>query len=328
MKRTTLYIVSLAVALLSLASCSDEGITGDTIFPTTSPTRSAFDQWILDNFTYPYNVEVTYKLDDTETDMAYTVVPADSAKAAKLIKLVKYMWYDAYDEVVGKEFLKQYSPRMIMLVGSGMYDQKGTVTLGYATGSIKVGLCYVNNLTDSDLRDIETLNDYYLSTLHHEFTHILNQKVDYDKAFEQITEGTYVSGNWYLKDNSEAYSKGYVRNYAMNEPAEDFAETCADYIVYSDTKWASIMASAKKCYNCDGAGKVVVGIDEETNSYIYETCSVCVGTGESDGDVKIEEKVEFIRNYLLDSFGLDIDALREVVQRRASEIKYLDLNNL
>lgn len=317
-----------------IGSCSSDDVSDDSIFDTSSPNRNAFDEWILENFTYPYNVEMTYRLNDIETNPKYTVIPADSAKAAKLAKLVKYMWYDAYNEVIGQEFLKQYSPRMIMLVGSGLYDSDGTVTIGYAAGSIKIALCNVNNLTDDYLRDIETLNSWYLSTLHHEFTHILNQKVSYDKAFEQISQGDYISGNWYLQDNDEAYSLGFVRNYAMQEASEDFAETCADYIVYSDTKWSSIMSAAAICYNCSGSGEVVkVDADgyyetDEDGNYVYETCSVCVGTGESDGDKKITEKVEFIRNYLQTSFGLDIDKLREVVQRRASELQYLDLDNL
>lgn len=318
----------MAVAMLAgFASCSSDDISDNSIFDTTSPTRNDFDNWILENFTYPYNVEMTYRLNDIETNVEYTVVPADSAKAAKLAKLVKYMWYDAYNEVVGQEFLKQYSPRMIMMVGSGMYQSQGTVILGYATGSIKIALCNVNNLTDDYMRDIDVLNEWYLSTLHHEFTHILNQKIAYDKAFEQITVGDYVSGNWYLQDDDEAYSLGFVRNYAMQEANEDFAETCADYIVYSDTKWNSIMKAAATCYNCGGTGKVST-YDSSTGKYVSSTCTVCVGTGKSDGDTKIEEKVEFIRNYLSSSFGLDIDKLREVVQRRASELKYLDLDNL
>jgi len=61
---------------------------------------------------------------------------------------------------------------------------------------------------------------------------------------------------------------------------------------------------------------------------VYDPCSVCLGTGTSDGDVKIEEKVEFIRNYLQSSFGLDIDALREEVQQRAAKLDQLDLEHL
>lgn len=283
----------MASALLSgMSACSSDDVSENSIFDTTSPKRNDFDRWILENFTYPYNVEVTYKLNDIETDVSHTVVPADSAKSAKLAKLVKYMWYDAYNEVVGSEFLKKYSPRLIMMVGSGMYESHGTIILGYASGAIKIALCNVNELSESYLRDIEVLNEWYLSTLHHEFTHILNQKIAYDKAFEQISQTDYVSGNWYQVPNEEAYALGFVRNYAMQEANEDFAETCSDYIVYSDAKWAQIKKTAGANY------------------------------------AKIEEKVDFIRRYLQSSFGLDIDKLREVVQRRATEIKDLDLDNL
>lgn len=295
MKKIILNIMTAMALVAGFSACSDSLTEEDkenSIFDTSAPTRSEFDEWILKNFTYPYNVEVTYKLNDIETDVSYTVVPADSAKAAKLAKLVKYMWYDAYDEVVGQEFLKMYSPRMIMMVGSGEYQSHGTVILGYASGSIKIALLNVNNLTDETFYDIETLNNWYLATLHHEFTHILNQKIAYDKAFEQISQGDYVSGNWYQVDNTEAYAAGFVRNYAMQEASEDFAETMADYITYTDEKWATIKSYAGSNYS------------------------------------KIEEKISFIRNYMQSSFGVDIDALRKVVQRRASELETLDLDHL
>lgn len=295
MKKIILNIMAAMALVAGFSACSDSLTEEDrenSIFDTSAPVRSEFDEWILKNFTYPYNVEVTYKLNDIETDVSYTVVPADSTKAAKLAKLVKYMWYDAYDEVVGQEFLKMYSPRMIMMVGSGEYQSHGTVILGYASGSIKIALLNVNNLTDETFYDIETLNNWYLATLHHEFTHILNQKIAYDKAFEQISQGDYVSGNWYQVDNTDAYAAGFVRNYAMQEASEDFAETMADYITYTDEKWATIKSYAGSNYS------------------------------------KIEEKISFIRNYMQSSFGVDIDALRKVVQRRASELETLDLDHL
>ena len=46
------YIILLAfVASFALMSCSDDDPSSDTIFPTTSPTRDAFDKWLLNNYT-------------------------------------------------------------------------------------------------------------------------------------------------------------------------------------------------------------------------------------------------------------------------------------
>ncbi|NPD82264.1 hypothetical protein HPS57_09825 [Prevotella sp. PINT] len=307
MNKNIFNILAAAMFVLGLASCSSDEPSDVSIFPTDKQPTNEFDEWLLRNFTYPYNVQVTYRLNDIETDNNYTVVPADQVKAAKLAKLVKYMWFDAYDEVAGHEFLKTYAPRMIMMVGSGMYQSQGTVILGYATGSIKIALCNVNNLEDETFRDIETLNSWYLSTLHHEFQHILNQKVAYDRAFEAISQGDYVSGNWYQMRNEDsydsdgnlvqgAYSLGFVRNYAMQEAAEDFAETMSDYIVYTDEK--------------------------------FEYIKKCAGGANSKGWLKIQEKIDFIRNYMQSAYNINIDELRTVVQRRAKEIDKLDLEHL
>lgn len=306
-------ILVAAALVAGFASCKSDDISSESIFATEKPSYNAFDNWLLDNFTYPYNVEVKYRFEDIESDVRYTVTPADSAKSAKLAKIVKYLWYDTYDEVCGMDFLKTYTPRQLMFVGSGMYQSSGTVILGYATGSIKIVLTNVNDLTDEILQDPEELDRLYLSTFHHEFQHILNQKIAFDPAFEEVTREDYVSGNWYQQDNKLAYRKGFVRNYAMQEAKEDFAETYADYVGYSYAKWDNILEIAAQCPTCAGKG---------TN------CNDCGGTGKGDGAQKIMNKIALIRNYMLSSFGIDIDQLREVAHRRNAELGDLNLNSL
>ena len=40
----------------------------------------------------------------------------------------------------------------------------------------------------------------------------------------------------------------------------------------------------------------------------------------ADGAAKIRTKLEFVRSYMLDSWNIDLDELREVVLRRTSDI--------
>ena len=293
--KKTLYIIMLAfVTSLGLMSCSDDDPSSKTIFPTDEQTNvDNFDRWLLKNFTYPYNVEMKYKMSDIESDHKYTLVPADSAKAAKLSIILKYLWFDAYSEVAGQDFIKLNVPRMIHFIGSPAYNSEGTMVLGTAEGGLKITLYMVNSLTDDMLSDYATMNEYYFHTLHHEFTHILNQKVPFDKSYDLITESGYVSGSWYLTPSSTAHKAGFVTNYAMVEPVEDFAEMLSMYVTITPAEWSAIIADA--------------------------------GTA---GAEKINAKLDIVRSYMQDAWNIDIDELRDVVLRRASELKGVDLKHL
>ena len=50
--------------------------------------------------------------------------------------------------------------------------------------------------------------------------------------------------------------------------------------------------------------------------------------GDETGKKAILAKLSIIRSYLKDSWGVDIDKLRTIVLRRASEVNSLDLETL
>lgn len=293
MKKNIYAILLAFVASFALMSCSDDEPSSESIFPTTSPKRDAFDKWLLENYTFPYNVEMKYKMEDIESDMKYHLVPADSAKTAKLSIIMKYLWFDAYNEVVGPDFIKESMPRTIHFIGSPAYNSEGTMVLGTAEGGLKITLYMVNSLDDETLKDYDTMNKYYFHTLHHEFTHILNQKIPYDQSFKLITESGYVSGDWYTISDKTAHQAGFVTPYAMVEPLEDFAEMLSGYVTMSQSEWNAILADA--------------------------------GT---TGAASISAKLDIVRNYMQESWNVDIDQLRAAVLRRASTLSAVDLEHL
>ncbi len=294
MKNKLYSLLLISIMVLGFTACSDDDPSGDTIFPVDgTENRDALDTWLLKNYTYPYNVDFQYKWKYIETDNKKTLVPADSAKSAKLAIIVKYLWFDAYNEVIGQDFLKANSPRQIVLIGSPGYENNGTMVLGTAEGGYKVTLYMVNSLTDANLHNYDLLEQYYFTTLHHEFTHILNQKIPYDSEFDKISTGDYVSVNWYQVPEAEALSKGFIRNYAMVEPREDFAETMAQYITNSDATWESKLTRA------GASGRAI-----------------------------IEKKLDYIKKYMKDSWNLDLDELHRAVQHRGQELDKLDLEHL
>ena len=282
---------------LGFVSCSDNDPDEPTIFPVTSPQRDSLDLWLQKNYTSPYNIDFKYKMEDIESDYTYTLTPADSAKSAKLAIIIKYLWLDSYAEVLGPDFVKHNVTRVIHLIGSPAYNSNGTMVLGTAEGGLKVTLYMVNNLTDAMLESYASMTQYYFHTMHHEFTHILNQKKPYDTSYNKITESGYVSGNWYQIQDSEAHGKGFVTPYAMSEGLEDFAEMLSTYITYTPEQWQAILDDAQK-----------VGGDEAVAA--------------------LNQKLNIVRNYMQDSWDVDIDVLRAAILRRGSELSSLDLEHL
>lgn len=296
-----LYIAMLGLAVcLGLGSCSEDAPSDPTNFPTTPVERNAFDQWLLKNFTYPYNVSFLYKMKDIESDMTKNLVPADSAKSTKLAIIIKYLWFDAYAEAIGPDFIKENVPRVIHLIGSPAFNSNGTIVLGTAEGGQKVTLYTVNSLTDENLKDYSYLNDYYFHTMHHEFTHILNQKIAYNKSFDKVTASGYVSGDWTNVEDVDAQKKGFITAYAMEEGKEDFAEMLSTYVTSTPTQWEKILSTA-------GANMV----DETLTAR-----------------QAIEQKLSIVRDYMSKSWGLDIDKLRDAVLHRGNELSSLDLEHL
>ncbi|EGV30073.1 hypothetical protein HMPREF9431_01742 [Segatella oulorum F0390] len=287
-------LVLAAIVALSVTSCSNDDPKDDTIFPTTKTANDPFDKWLEANYTYPYNVDFKYKMEDVYSDMKYHLVPADSAKSAKLAIITKFLWFDAYAECVGPDFVKANVPRIIHLIGSPAYNSgQGTMVLGTAEGGLIVTLYMVNKLTNQMLTDYDTMNEYYFHTMHHEFTHILNQKKPYSENFQHITESGYVSGDWYRKNQRMANTQGFVTPYAMSEAREDFAEMLSVYVTTPPSGWQKIMTTAGK-----------------------------------KGAPLIQAKLDIVRNYMKESWNLDIDQLRDIVIRRASELNSLNLNEL
>ena len=293
MKYRYLLIAVLFTLAGSVVSCSKDNLDSTSIFPETQSKLDKFETWMENNYTLPYNVDMQYKLNDIETEGKHNLVPADSAKSAKLAIITKYMWFDAYNEVAGQNFVKLNSPRVVMLVGSPAFNSDGTETLATAEGGYKVTLYRVNELTKATIYNYNWLNFYFFHTMHHEFTHILNQKKPYDEAFDKITPTTYVSGEWYQLGEEECLKEGYISNYARSEPREDFAELLSFYVTDSPQKWNDRLQRA--------------------------------GT---KGASLINQKIALIKSYMKNSWNIDIDDLRDVVLRRGKDLRKIDLEHL
>jgi len=219
MKKYCLHIIALAA--ICLFSCKKEddlnkplvGLGGDTW------AKTALDNWIYNTFTKPYNLEVKYRWDGTELDPTKTLVPPDSSRVRPLMEMVNSAWIAPYVAEKGADFIKMYSPKQYMLVGSVEYNTGGTVKLGEAEGGFRVTLYNVNNFDKTNRANVQQV----LKTIHHEFTHILHQTVEIPKEYPLLTGGGYTS-DWNNQTLTQGLALGFISQYARAAPNEDFAE--------------------------------------------------------------------------------------------------------
>ena len=140
------------------------------------------------------------------------------------------------------------------------------------------------------------MNHYYLKTIHHEFTHIMNQTKNYSADFQLITGTGYVADKWSTEGYSGGYlSRGFITSYAQHSPDEDFAEMLSTYVCNSEERWNTWMQQA--------------------------------GT---DGARAIATKLDIVKDYMLTSFNINIDKLRSAIQRRQRDLTggRIDLTDL
>lgn len=341
----------------SLASCSDDDF-GPTIFNAVDRPldRTSYtfplDTFLKANFQEPYNMRYLYKMEDVGSDMEYNLVPCSYDKCVSLAVLCKYLWYDVYNEVVGQIFLKKYSPRIVHVIGSPAYNpSSGTETLGTAEGGLKITLYNGNNLS---VDDIDYINKRFFKTMHHEFSHILNQNVNRPTEFDLLSNGKYNVTSWQDTPDSVALGQGFITPYGSSQAGEDWVELIANYIVKDDNTWSRMIGAAGYewevvDYDADKFDAAVRrGANRDTLGYYVKDGATSGGKATSykiqrkkisrdannsavldengqptfldndgvNGRALILQKLNMTREWLKTNFNYDLDAMRDGVQKR------------
>ena len=294
MKRSLLHIAIILGALAAASSCVKDTLSETSVITVSETKKNDFDKWLEANFLLPYNIDFKYRFEMNESDMNYFTIPADYEYSIVMAHLVKYLCIETYDEVAGISFTRNYFPKMFFLTGEWEYRNNGTIILGTAEGGKKIFLAGVN-LLPQYMHTAEDLNHYYIKTIHHEFTHILNQTVDFPVDFSMITGTGYVADSWSdAPYNREFLQNGFITDYAQHSDTEDFAEMLSEYITH-DQKWW----------------------DEQ------------IGKAGEKGHL-INAKLDIVRTYMQDSFNIDIDVLRATVLRRQEDVfkGFVDLHSI
>lgn len=198
--------------------------------------NTALDDWLDANYLVPYNIQVKYRWDAYEDDLSKDLVPPKESYVQPTMEAVRDIWIRPYEAIGGADFMKINTPKQFYLVGSPSYNDDGTITLGTAEGGKKITLFVINNFSKNNAANTQEM----MHVIHHEFTHILNQKLAYDPAFKLVTPNGY-TGNWNLVTTPTARTNGFITNYAQASPLEDFAEMTSIMLTQGKYKYDAIV---------------------------------------------------------------------------------------
>lgn len=261
--------------LLIIGSCSkDTGLSDGSYLNTTPPTRNILDNWIQENYTKPYNIEVVYRWTESLVEKSRYLYPPllDSVKPA--LNIVKKLWIEPYSSLEDPYLVSKVAPRQILLVGGRNVNPSGTITLGIADGGKRVTLFEIDMLTKGSRSKITR----FIHTIQHEYVHILNQTKPFnEEAFGQITPSGYTA-QWFNESLKGSRDAGFITSYARAGVGEDFAEMASTMLEMSRDEWAKLL----------------------------KDLSV-------SGRARIKEKEQLVVEYYKSEYGVDFYQLQEAV---------------
>lgn len=240
-----LLLISFLIVLVASCKKSEDldqpqpvGLGGEVVAGT------AIDKWLLDSLTTPYNIAVKYRWDPWELNLDKTLTPPDESKIIAAMSALKRVWIDPYNAETGSNlFMKKYSPKQFVLVGSVEYNYNGTVVLGQAEGGNNISYFDINqNFDKNNVTSIQRM----IQTSHHEFGHVLHQNVVYPQDYKFISSNLGLPGftaTWFNVSEAEALSWGYITPYSMASSDEDFVEMIANMLMLGKTKYEEVVAS-------------------------------------------------------------------------------------
>lgn len=280
------FLIACSLSVLLLASsCKRDGAIDIDIdkYPIDTYKATELDKWIQANLTDPFNIQVVYRFDRNLTDPSRNVSPANISSVRPMMQLMMTTFMDPYINVGGLPFAKEYFPKQWVLFGSHSYNTDGSIILGTMSNARTMTLYGANVIDTTNGSSMERL----MRTVHHEFTHSINQRIPIPPAFESVTPADY-DPNWVSKSEAAQRDLGFISPYASSSYTEDFAEMLAHIVALGPVWYNNFLSAAS-----------------------------------ATGRAKIQAKEAILREYMLNNFGVDVTALQTQVRKQLKDFYHV-----
>ncbi len=248
------------------------------------------DIYVQENFIDPYGVAVRFKFVDRYVDQTKRVTPPRREVVIPMLEFLQSFWIEPFvDAENGDRFFRDHVPAEVVFIGSSIFNEDGTVTLGTADAGARITLTEVNDIDISNKGWILR----QLGTIYHEFAHIMHQRYNLPPSWQEISpEGYTSSGSWYNLSDEEALQRGFVSPYGTSSYNEDFAELVA-FLLF-DENFFDIYIDDEECSTAD-----------------------CLARNERRA--KLRTKYNAVLSHYLQNTGVDLLEVRALVQQKLPE---------
>ncbi len=240
MKINITKIAFILSFILSCVACSEDKLSGNSVIDEnkTQIEATELDNWILNNITKPYGIEVIYRWEKNSNADGVYIYPPKIEKVRAVLEAVKELGLDTYllKEVGGKDFLLGRLPIKLYLYGGGNPDENGVERL-YNPQLTAAEMCIynVNEFEPTDFDKVFVL----MRSVHHQLAKRLMQFVSYDRDKFYAISGHRYTGTTepiaaplgYAKTGKERFGldnyankRGFYTMLSFLSAEDDFAE--------------------------------------------------------------------------------------------------------
>jgi substrate import-associated zinc metallohydrolase lipoprotein len=264
-----LYKTVLLFIIIGTLSCDDEKLNVPQKEQEFSDDE--IDQYIQENFLDEYGIAVRWTFVDRYVEANKRVTPPSRDVVIPMLEFIQSFWIEPFVSVPnGRDFFEDHVPAEIVFIGSSIYNDDGTITLGTADAGARITLTEVNDLDINNKAWILR----QLGTIYHEFAHILHQRYNLPANWQNISPQGYTSaGSWYTLSDVEALERGFVSPYATSSFNEDFAETAAHILFYETFEETFLTDEVCTTSDCDARNEGRALIRKKYNAVLshYKT---------------------------------------------------------
>lgn len=246
-----IHLLGFSLVALSLFSCSKEELSQDSVVDTNMGEQHStpLDQWIMENYTLPYGMEVAYRWNKHVNQHGTYAYPPSIDKVQPILETLKELWIDVYTsaEIGGEHFFLGKNPLKIYLYGGAALDVNGVEMLGNReASSLELSIYHVDSFDRKDPNKLFVL----MRSVHHQFAKRLADVYPYDRNdFLKFSDGHYMrttdflnrtslpkTGKEFLKLRDYSMKNGFCTLQSMVLPEDDFAEMTSVMLLYNPTE--------------------------------------------------------------------------------------------
>ena len=148
--------IILSMLLLLFFQCATEDSNSQYVPPSTTEITHANDQYLYDSngvsLFERYGTATRWRWNDNFISPTQRATPIDADFVIPVAKLVDYLWVGPYASTGSNavNFIKELFPAELVFIGSYIFNDDGTVLLGYAEGGARVTLLNLNSFDFQD----------------------------------------------------------------------------------------------------------------------------------------------------------------------------------